>query len=116
MLLDGQAPADLPSHARRSFLRSSLVWKLTLFVGVLVAFTCAVLSGVAYVATSRILVDQIHNRLLTVASDRQEMLAYTLGAARAQRATRFASRGPLHRLMTQRAEDPISAQTFGTEA
>lgn len=115
MLLDGQAPADLPSHARRSFLRSSLVWKLTLFVGVLVALTCAVLSGVAYVATSRILVDQIHNRLLTVASDRQEMLAYTL-AQQEQRATRFASRGPLHRLMTQRAEDPISAQTFGTEA
>ncbi len=115
MLLDGQAPADLPSHARRSFLRSSIVWKLTLFVGVLVALTCAVLIGVAYIATSRILVDQIHNRLLTVASDRQEMLAYTL-AQQEQRATRFASRGPLHRLMTQRAEDPISAQTFGTEA
>ena len=38
----------------------------------------AVLIGVAYIATTEILRKQINERLSTVASDRQEMLAYTL--------------------------------------
>ena len=109
---DGQ---EQPSHripSKRSFLRSSIVWKLTLFVGVLVTLNCGVLIGVAYVATSVILRDQIHERLSTVASDRQEMLAYTL-EQQEERATRFASRGRIHQLMAQRAEGTISLNGFG---
>ena len=97
-------------------MRSSIVWKMTLFfVGVLVTLTCAVLSGVAYFATSRILRDEIHDRLSTVASDRQEMLAYTL-AQQEERATRFASKSPIHRLMTRRAEGTVSDEIFRAEA
>ena len=44
-------------------------------MGVLVALNTGVLIGAAYIATSAILRDQIHERLSTVAADRQEMLA-----------------------------------------
>ena len=92
-VLDGQSQPDLSVSPKKSWFRSSIVWKLTLFVGVLVALNCAVLIGVAYIATSRIIRHQIHERLSTVAADRQEMLAYTLGQQE-ERATQFAHRGP----------------------
>ena len=72
------AYADSVPRSRRSFLRSSIVWKLTLFVGVLVALNGGLLIGVAFFTTSTILRNQIHERLSTVAADRQEMLANTL--------------------------------------
>ena len=112
----GQAqPGASLRASKRSFLRSSIVWKLTLFVGVLVTLNCGVLIGVAYIATSAILRNQIHERLSTVASDRQEMLAYTL-EQQEERATQFASRVRIHHLLAQRAEGTISAETFRAEA
>ncbi len=71
---DGQLGLKRFARSGVSFLRSSIVWKLTLFVGVLVALNGGVLIGVAYFTTSAILRDQIHERLSTVAADRQEML------------------------------------------
>jgi two-component system NtrC family sensor kinase len=112
---DGQTQPTSPSRPVWSLLRSSIVWKLTVFVGVLVTLNCAVLIGVAYFATSRILRDQIHDRLSTVASDRQEMLAYTLEQQEA-RATRIASRGRIHQILVQRAEGTISPDRFRAEA
>ena len=107
MSADGQEQPESSSHSKRSFFRSSIVWKLTLFVGVLVALNCGVLIGVAYIATSVILRKQIHERLSTVASDRQEMLAYTL-EQQEERATQLAKQVRIHRLFAQRAEGTIS--------
>jgi PAS domain S-box-containing protein len=101
--------------SKRSFFRSSIVWKLTLFVGVLVALNCGVLIGVAYVATSVILREQIHQRLATVAADRQEMLAYSL-RQQEERASQFASRGRIHQLLTQRATRSVRPDLFRAEA
>ncbi len=64
MSVDGQSQSDSAVSSWRSFVRSSIVWKLTLFVGILVALNDGVLIGVAYFTTSAILRDQIHQRLL----------------------------------------------------
>ena len=109
MSAEGQ---DAPS--KRSFVRSSIVWKLTLFVGVLVTINCGVLIGVAYIATSRILRNQINERLSTVASDRQEMLAYMLNSQE-ERAAQLAKQVRIHRLFAQRAEGTISPDRFRVE-
>ena len=111
---DGQAGTDSSSFAKRSFLRSSIVWKLTLFVGVLVALNGAVLIGVAYVTTSAILQDQIHGRLLTVAAARQEMLANAL-RQQVERATQFAGRTRIHQLLADRAGGTMTPERFRAE-
>ena len=105
---------DHSSPAKRSFLRSSIVWKLTLFVGVLVALNCGVLIGVAYIATSAILRDQIHERLSTVAADRQEMLAYTLEQQRSGRRS-LPNGSRIHQLLAERAEGTITPERFRAE-
>jgi two-component system, NtrC family, sensor kinase len=102
------------SQSKRSFFRSSIVWKLTLFVGVLVTLNCGVLIGVAYIATSVILRRQIDERLSTVASDRQEMLAYML-KQQEERAARLAKHPRIQRLFDQRAEGAISSDQFREE-
>ena len=114
MSADGQETPDHSSPVRRPVFRSSIVWKLTLFVGVLIALNCGVLIGVAYIATSMILRNQINERLLTVASDRQEMLAYTL-QQHEERATQLARRVRIHHLLVQRAEGTISSNRFRAE-
>ena len=111
---DGQEQPESSSRSKRSFFRSSIVWKLTLFVGVLVTLNCGVLIGVAYIATSEILRNQIDERLSTVASDRQEMLAYTL-KQQEERATQLAKRVRIHHLFAQRAEGAISPDRFRAE-
>jgi two-component system NtrC family sensor kinase len=111
MGVDGQARPEPSVSPKKSRFRSSIVWKLTLFVGVLVALNCAVLIGVAYIATSKILRKQIHERLSTVAADRQEMLAYTL-RQHEERATQFAHRVRIHQLLAERATGTISFQRF----
>jgi len=108
---DPEAQPESSSPRKRSYLGSSIVGKLTLFVGVLVTLNCGVLIGVAYVATSAILREQIHQRLTTVAADRQEMLAYTL-RQHEERATQFANRPRIHQLLSQRAEGTISPDRF----
>ena len=54
--------------------------------------------AVAYFTTAKILRDQIHQRLTTVATDRQKMLASTLRQYE-ERATRFARRNRIHQLL-----------------
>ncbi len=63
MSAEGRESLESSSQPKRSFFRSSIVWKLTLFVGVLVTLNCGVLIGVAYIATSVILRKQIDERL-----------------------------------------------------
>jgi PAS domain S-box-containing protein len=65
---------------------------LTLFVGILVVVNTGLLIGAAYVTTSAILRDQIHDRLTTVAGDRQDMLVHELKEQQ-ERATGLASWG-----------------------
>jgi hypothetical protein len=55
---------------------SSIVWKLTVFVGVVVALDGALLIGVTYLGTKAILEEQVYKRLRTVATLRQELLAF----------------------------------------
>ena len=86
----------------RSFFRTSLIWKLTLFVGVLVVINTALLIGAAYVTTSAILHDQIQDRLTTVAGDRQEILLHELNQ-QVERAVGFANRSRLRPLLIDRA-------------
>ena len=52
----------------------SIVLKLTLFVGLLVALTAGTLITVGFHYTSAILRDQINNRLSAMADDRQALL------------------------------------------
>ena len=114
MSADGQEQPESSSHSKRSFFRSSIVWKLTLFVGVLVTLNCGVLIGVTYIATSVILRKQIDERLSTVASDRQEMLAYML-KRQEERAVQLAKQVRIHHLFAQRAEGTISPDRFRVE-
>jgi hypothetical protein len=111
MGVDGQAQPDLSVSPKKSRFRSSIVWKLTLFVGVLVALNCGVLIGVAYIATSSILRNQIHERLSTVAADRQAMLAYTLRQQKEQ-ATQFAHRASILQLLAHRVAGTIGFDRF----
>ncbi len=114
MSVDGQAQSDSAVSSWRSFLRSSIVWKLTLFVGVLVALNDGVLIGVAYITTSAILRDQIHQRLSTVAADRQGMLASALEQEE-ERATQFAKRSRIHQLLAERADGTMTPERFREE-
>ena len=105
---------ELPVTVRRSIwsiLRSSIVWKLTLFVGVLVTLTSGALIAVAFFAIGTILRDQIHDRLLTVASDRQEMLAYTL-QQQEERATQIAGWNRIQQILARRANGSIDGEHF----
>jgi len=111
---DVHARPDSPSSSRRSFLWSSIVWKLTLFVGVLVALVGGVLIGVAYFTTSAILRDQIHNRLSTVATARQAMLANALRQWE-DRASQFARRTRIHLLLANRAGGTMTPDRFRAE-
>ncbi len=97
----------------RSFIRSSIVWKLTLFVGVFVALNGAVLIGVAYVTTSAILRDQIHKRLSTIAAGRQEMLVLALHQQMDQTA-QFASLPGIQALLAERAGGTRAPETIRT--
>src|SRR3984957_7839210 len=114
MTSEGREQPESSSQSKRSFFRSSIVWKLTLFVGVLVTLNCGVLIGVAYIATSVILRKQIDERFTTVASDRQEMLAYML-KQQEERAAQFAKQPRIHRLFAQREEGAISPDQFRVE-
>ena len=97
-----------------SFIRSSIVWKLTLFVGVFVALNGAVLIGVAYVTTSAILRDQIHKRLSTIAAGRQEMLVLALRQQMDQTA-QLASLPGIQTLLTKRAQGTTASETIRAE-
>ncbi len=106
---------DVPYSSRRFSRWSSIAWKLTVFVGVVVALNGAALIGATYFATSAILQDQIFKRLVTLATLRQEMLATTL-QEHAKRAREFAGRSPVRLLLFRRADEPMNPAQFRAEA
>jgi two-component system, NtrC family, sensor kinase len=106
---------DVPASSVPSSRWSSIVWKLTVFVGVVVALNGAALIGVAYLATNSILQDQIFKRLVTVATLRQELLASTLEKNK-ERVIDFAGRSGVRLLLLRRAEEPLSPAQFRREA
>ncbi len=106
---------DAPASSRPPSRWSSIVWKLTVFVGVVVALNGAALIGVTYLATNSILQDQIFKRLVTVATLRQEMLATTL-EKHEERVIDFAGRPGIRLLLLRRAEEPLSPEQFRREA
>jgi two-component system NtrC family sensor kinase len=109
-------PAAGPSVAsERRLFRTSIIWKLTLFVGVVIAINTSLLIGAAYYTTSAILQDQIHDRLTTVAGDRQEMLVHGL-KQQEDRAAWFAGRTRIRTLLVERGRGIRSAEQFATEA
>src|SRR5262249_21986217 len=87
---------------------------LTLFVGIVVALNTGLLIGVAYIATSTILNEQIHERLTTVSGDRQEMLRTALKQQEV-RARVFAHRSRIHHLLSARARGGITPDRFREE-
>jgi two-component system NtrC family sensor kinase len=107
--------ADARAETGLSSRWSSIVWKLTGFVGVVVALSGAALIGVAYLATNSILQDQIFKRLVTIAVLRQQMLATTL-AKHEERVIDFAGRSGIRLLLLRRVEEPIGAALFRREA
>jgi hypothetical protein len=91
---------------------------MTTFVALLVTVLIAVTTGTLIsvnLTVSRILRDQIHQRLRTVATDRQTMLASTLRQYE-ERATRFARRNRLHQLLMRRANGTLTPDEFRREA
>ncbi|QEH34599.1 Sensor protein ZraS [Aquisphaera giovannonii] len=64
-------PIDAAPEALR---RQSIVLKLTLFVGLLVALTAGALISIGYVYTGRIFREQLRSRLSAVADDRRALL------------------------------------------
>ena len=111
---DGQPGLTRFPAAALSFLRASIVRKLTFFVGVLVALNCGVLIAVAYFTTSAILRDQIQERLSTVAADRQEILTGEL-RQQGQRASELAERPFLRQVLALRATGTMAADRFRRE-
>jgi two-component system NtrC family sensor kinase len=98
--------ADSSPGLRRPFPRSSIVWKMTLFVGVVVALFGGLLIAVAFLFTSKILRDQIHERLSTLAGDRQEILATTLRQFE-ERAVQFAKRPRIYQILREHKHGQI---------
>jgi PAS domain S-box-containing protein len=115
MSAESQARLDNSAASRRSFLRASIVWKLTFLVGVLVALSGGILIAVAFFTTSSILRDQIHQRLATVATDRQEMLTSEL-RQQEQRVSQLANQSIIHRVLALRASGTITPEQFRREA
>src|SRR4051794_1442034 len=93
----------------------SIVGKLTLFVGVVVGLNTAMLIGVAYVATSAILRDQVEDRLKAIAADRQEILLSELKQQQ-ERASAFAGRPRIRTLFAAHAGGTMPALTFAEQA
>jgi PAS domain S-box-containing protein len=87
--------------ALRSVRRRSIVVKLALFVGLLVALTAGILTTVVYYYTGEMLRDQIDNRLSAVADDRQSLLLYELAQVD-ERIRTLASRYRLLQLLERR--------------
>jgi signal transduction histidine kinase len=115
--MDAEQPTlhDSQSGLRRPFLRSSIVWKMTLFVGVLVTLIGGLLIGVAFFLTSRILREQVHQRLSTLAADRQEILANTLRRLD-ERTVQFARRARIHQLLGDYDRGQIDPDQFRNQA
>jgi PAS domain S-box-containing protein len=111
----GQARRNLARSSGWSFLDPSIVWKLTLFVGILVALVGTVLIVVAYVATSGILRDQIHKRLSTVAIARQDLLKDALQHLE-DKASQLASSTRIDQLLSERASGSINPEQFQAAA
>src|SRR5262245_33532876 len=95
-------------------MTNSIVWKLTLFVGVLVVLNTGSLIGVVYITTSAMLRDQIHDRLTTVSADRQEMLLNALKQEE-RRAAVFAHWPRIRLLLNNRARGTIAPDRFRAE-
>ena len=106
---------NLLANSVRSSRWSSIVSKLTLFVGVVVALNGAAIIGVAYLATNAILQDQIFKRLVTVATLRQELLADTLEKHK-ERVIDFAGDSSIRQLILRRDEEPLRPSQFRREA
>ncbi len=112
---DRETRIDSAPHPKQRFPRSSIVWKMTLFVGVLVALNDGLLIGVAFFAIRTILQNQIHARLTTLAADRQEILANTLHQLE-ERTVQFAKRARVHQLLGERALGQIKPEQFRNQA
>jgi len=96
-------------------MSSSIVWKMTLFVGVLVALNGGLLIGAAFFATSTMLQNQIHLRLSTLAADRQEILATTLHQLE-ERTVQFAKRPRVHQLLGDHNRGQLTPEQFRNQA
>ncbi len=96
-------------------MAKSIVAKLTWFVGVLVALNTGALIGVAYIITSGMLRDQIHDRLTTVAADRQGILVNAL-KQEGGRAAALANWPRIRELLSQSDREPNAADRVRAEA
>jgi PAS domain S-box-containing protein len=106
---------DPPGAGRHTIPRRSIVLKLTLFVGALVALTAATLITVGYVYTAEVLRDQIDARLSAIADDRQALLKSEMQHLE-DRARLVASRTRLRDLMDQHASGAIESDAFRSDA
>ena len=103
---------DRPGSERNAIPKRSIVLKLTLFVGALVALTAGTLITVGYVYTAGVLRDQIDARLSAIADDRQAFLRSELLHIE-DRARLVASRTRLRDLMDQHDRKAIASDEIG---
>jgi signal transduction histidine kinase len=106
---------DRPGSGRYAIPNRSIVLKLTLFVGALVALTAGTLITVGYVYTAGVLRDQIDARLSAIADDRQAFLRSELLHLE-DRARLVASRTRLRELMDQHDRKAIATDAFRADA
>ncbi len=107
--------ARAPGRIERALLWTRRNWTAVGGLGVLVAITQGMSIGVAYLATSAILQDQIFKRLVTVAALRQEQLANTLEKHK-ERVIDFAGGSNIRLLLLRRAEEPLTPSQFRRDA
>ncbi len=91
--------------------RGSIVAKLTLFVGFLVALTAGVLITVGYLYVGAIVRDQIDARLSVIADDRQTLLLTSMKREE-ERVRQVTTRTRLRILLGQRVRGEIDAERF----
>ena len=94
--------------------RISIVWKLAIFVGVLVLLVAGALTGAGYFLARAMLREQIEDRLTIIAASRQALLLHCV-EQQMERAALVASRTRLRQLLGEHAAGKIAPEEFRAE-
>ncbi len=104
-----------PGALRRAWQWCRRNWTIAVTLGFVVVGSDGALIGAAYVTTSAILSEQVRNRLMTIAGDRQEILFMALRQQR-ERAASIGGRSRIRMLFAEYAGGTLSAERFAEQA
>lgn len=74
MVTDRNPQPDAQTILEGRALRTPILFKLTIFICLLILLTAGAIGGAGYIVTRNVLRSEIHKRLTTLASDRQQLL------------------------------------------